>query len=491
MEPPTQAPSNESYDDSADERKEEGSINDLLAQSSYERTWNRRYKELVEFNEFNGNCSVPSDYEPNRKLGNWVRTQRAQFKLFQYGMPCTMTEERVLLLEKINFPWKVKCDWMMRYKDLENYFNYHGNSLVPTNWTQNRSLGRWVDRQRTAYRLYKEGKPSTMTEERIKMLEQLHFKWKLRDDWYERYEELVTYFNNSGDTLIPPGYPLNPGLAKWVDTQRHQFRLFNRNRPCSMTQEKIDLLHKIGFQWKLLEDWYDRFRELEEYVTKHGDTLVPQHYASNPSLGIWVRNQRTQFKLFKEGKASKLLPERVKMLETLNFEWNAYEAKWMASFVELGKHVREHGLGTIPSYHGNRRLRNWVEEQRKQYRRLEFSSVSNEDEGQISSESPNGASGVKQTGNANTTGKCRLTPKRIELLDLLGFPWDEEKSGSILPSNEECYPRSFSRPGGFVTILDGVSLSTYKVSDSSETHNHRNQQDLQKKQEGDKDASMC
>ncbi|KAL7577913.1 hypothetical protein ACA910_007547 [Epithemia clementina (nom. ined.)] len=356
-----------------------------------------------------------------------------------------MTEERVQLLDKINFPWKVKCDWMMRYNDLKNYFEHHGNSLVPTNWTQDRTLGRWVDRQRTAYRLYKEGKPSTMTEERIRMLQQLHFKWKLRDDWYDRYKELVTYFNtNNSDTSVL----LSPGLAKWVDIQRSQFRLFNRGRPCSMTQEKIDVLEQIGFRWKLLEDWCDRFRELEDYVTKHGDTLVPQHYASNPSLGIWVRNQRTQFRLYKEGKSSRLTPERVKMLESLNFEWNAYEAKWMASFVELGKHVRAHGLGTIPSYHSNRRLRNWMDEQRKQHRLLEFLSVGNM-EGQSSSESrPGGTSYVKQTGNKITTGKCLLTPKRIELLDLLGFSWEAgEKSGLVLGLNEGCSSVSFSCPG--------------------------------------------
>ena len=187
--------------------------------------------------------------------------------------------------------------------------------------------------------------------------------------------------------------------------ERQQYRLFTQNKPSSMTRERIELLEDVNFQWKLLEDWIDRFRELEEYATRNGDTLVPQHYFLNPSLGIWVRNQRTQFKLFKEGKQSKLSLERIKMLESLNFEWNAYNAKWMASYVGLGKYMRQHGLGRLPSYYENRSLRNWSEEQRKQYRNLhEFDPGSGE-------------------GAAS-----RLSQERIELLELLAFPWAAKDS---------------------------------------------------------------
>ena len=186
-----------------------------------------------------------------------------------------------------------------------------------------------------------------------------------------------------------------------------------------MTSERIQLLKAVNFQWKLLEDWNDRFRELEKYAMKHGDTLVPQQYGPNPSLGIWVRNQRTQYKLYMEGKPSKLLPERIKMLKAVNFEWNAYDAKWMASFVALGKHMRQHGLGTLPSYQCNRSLRNWVEEQRKQYRRLH--GQSGQSPSTLSGDTGEKESAAPVASASATTS--RLTPKRIELLDLIGFPW--------------------------------------------------------------------
>ena len=194
------------------------------SQNGYDRVWMERYGELVEFYNRNGDCAVPSDYEPNRKLGNWVRSQRAQYKPFREGAPCTMTVERVELLDQLNFQWRVKCDWMKQYRELEDYYNYHGDSRIPTNWPNNRSLGRWVDRQRTAYRRHMAGNRSTMTKERIKMLEQLDFRWKVRDDWFERYDELVIYFRKNGDSLVPSKYPQNPGLAKWVDTRKSFLR---------------------------------------------------------------------------------------------------------------------------------------------------------------------------------------------------------------------------------------------------------------------------
>ncbi|KAL7565783.1 hypothetical protein ACA910_015564 [Epithemia clementina (nom. ined.)] len=407
------------------------------ARPGNERIWLERYNELVDFYNANGDCAVPSDYEPNRRLGNWVRTQRAQFKLYKEGEPSNLTPERIELLDKINFQWKLRGDWIRRFRELEHYFNYHGHSGVPTNWVENPSLGRWVDRQRTAYKLFMAGNATTMTQERIDLLETLNFQWKVRDDWFERYDELVAYFNEHGNSLVPAKYALNPSLAKWVDTQRQQYKLFIQNKPSSMTLERVDHLKKVNFQWKLLEDWTDRFRELEKYVDQHGSTLVPQHYAENPSLGIWVRNQRTQFKLYKAGKQSKLTPERIKMLESLNFEWNAYEAKWMACYVELGKYVRAHGFGTLPSYHDNRSLRCWAEEQRKQYRKLLFASSSS------SSSTPSSLGGGGGGAACGLTGgESRLTTKRKELLDFLAFPWPErsrpgaEEQGDNNSSND-------------------------------------------------------
>jgi hypothetical protein len=65
------------------------------------------------------------------------------------------------------------------------------------------------------YKLLKEGKPSTMTTERIRALEELGFIWSMCDhvDWEDRLEELRQYKQKHGDCLVPNKYAENPQLG--------------------------------------------------------------------------------------------------------------------------------------------------------------------------------------------------------------------------------------------------------------------------------------
>ena len=97
-----------------------------------------------------------------------------------------MTEERIRELESIGFDWETtKTDrasiWSVRFQQLRKYKVKTGHCLVPYQYSANPKLGRWVSTQRCNYKLHQEGKPSSMTEERIRALEdpRIGFKWKL------------------------------------------------------------------------------------------------------------------------------------------------------------------------------------------------------------------------------------------------------------------------------------------------------------------------
>jgi hypothetical protein len=70
--------------------------------------WMERYKEVVDFKEENGHCSVPDKYTSNAKLGSWVRNQRVQYRNLTAGKKSTMTASRVSLLEKLGFEWSIR-----------------------------------------------------------------------------------------------------------------------------------------------------------------------------------------------------------------------------------------------------------------------------------------------------------------------------------------------------------------------------------------------
>ena len=55
-----------------------------------------------------------------------------------------------------------------------------GHCIVPQHYPPNRSLGKWVAKQREQYRFYREGKHSFLTEERIDLLKAAGFVWSIK-----------------------------------------------------------------------------------------------------------------------------------------------------------------------------------------------------------------------------------------------------------------------------------------------------------------------
>lgn len=130
----------------------------------YERTadsdskWHERFAELAEFKRVNGHTSVPQN---SGDLGRWVKMQREQKRtadLRKTGImplpgkrprPC-MPPDRIEKLDSIGFSWTgdARMGWEERYQQLLAYRQEHGDCHVPQHYPENRSLGRWVMKQR-------------------------------------------------------------------------------------------------------------------------------------------------------------------------------------------------------------------------------------------------------------------------------------------------------------------------------------------------------
>jgi len=242
-----------------------------------------------------------------------------------------MTPERARALERLGFVWSKRdlVDWYSRLDELKLYKQQHGDCLVPNKYYPNPQLGTWVMHQRAQYRKLREGKPSPMTEERVKALEAIGFFWSTSNtdlDWSLRMEDLKAYKAQHGHCLVPNRYPENPKLGTWVGKQRKQYKLRQDGKSSCLTEQRIQELDELDFVWSLrsLVDWDERLEELKEYRELHGNCLVPQQYPENPQLGTWVSNQRKQFRLRMEGKASPMTEERVQKLTKIGFVWSIF-----------------------------------------------------------------------------------------------------------------------------------------------------------------------
>ena len=139
--------------------------------------WNHRLAELLAFQQVNGHSNVPRRSGP---LGQWVMTQRRQYKMFQKGERTQLSEERRAALDSIGFVWVVDKKsirgWDDRFQELVDYKEEHGHTNVSQ---KEGSLGRWVSTQRRHYRFLQEDEQSQLNQARVDRLNQIGFEWSL------------------------------------------------------------------------------------------------------------------------------------------------------------------------------------------------------------------------------------------------------------------------------------------------------------------------
>jgi hypothetical protein len=214
--------------------------------------WEDRLNELADYRKIHGHCNITKNDSGNTKLGNWVSTQRSQYKFHLEGKKSCMTYSRIQELEGLGFEWRGCLPvWEDRLSELADYRKIHGHCNVPRSHSENTKLGTWVATQRRNYRLHHEGKTSYMTLPHIQELESLGFEWNSQGTgWGTRLSELADYRKIHGHCNVPRNYGQNLKLGRWVSTQRTQHRLHVESKKSHMTTRRIQDLESLGFEWK-------------------------------------------------------------------------------------------------------------------------------------------------------------------------------------------------------------------------------------------------
>ena len=253
----------------------------------------------------------------------------------------------------------VVAGWMERFRQLCDFKNLHGHTLVPKRYKNNPSLGNWVSKQRQLYHNYQTGKkPCSLTKERIGLLEQLNFCWNattsirrhdgdvieqdtaLDEEWWSRYDEL--YENCQTHDGIHSIIRQNR-LGIWLDHQRKIYDIQKTStlattknvttichlvKPQYLTEDQLEALSRISDVWWMTRrqwQWELRYRELQQFTSQYGHCCVPISYSTNKHLAHWVSNQRKLYNLRKAGKRSELIPSRIQKLDDIGFVWNLWD----------------------------------------------------------------------------------------------------------------------------------------------------------------------
>ncbi|CAJ1953268.1 unnamed protein product [Cylindrotheca closterium] len=326
-----------------------------------------------------------------------------------------------------------RIPWATRLEQLKEYKREHGNLLIPIRYKANPSLGKFVHNTREQYKIFTKVEPEgykkrcSLTAERIQQLKALGFVFSTErsklesEDWAGRLEQLKTYKDKNGDTLVPHGYKPDPSFGEWVHRQRTAYNTHMKNpKPNPLLEGRIAMLKEVGFNFTVHNDkWMEQWGQLKEYRKKHGDCLVPTHFTENPKLGRWVHTQRHQNRMRLKGKKSCMTIDRFELLNQLDFAWvvratlERPRATWQQRFEELVQFHSSNGHFKVDAM-SMPQLNKYILDQRYRLRLLK-----------------------KNKGKDVTK---RMGPDRVKALSEIGFTFETvvlDKEGAICDSARE------------------------------------------------------
>jgi len=260
--------------------------------------------------------------------------------------------------------------WDTMYDRLVDYHAERGTSWLPRAYDPDQKLANWCRTQRFQYQNIESGKPSFITKERIRKLEELDFLWFPRHiRWEEMFQRLVEYKGKNGHmrvTSVRPKSMYDPALANWCIRQRASYKAIQAGENTFLTPTMITKLEKLGFQWDGSYEgmWEESFRHLLAFKELHGHVHVTNYYAPNQPLANWCSGQRNNYRM------SMISEERTKRLEDVGFIWNKRTGKWLISYHKVKIHKEKTGNWNVPKdYEGDRFLWNWCSKQRLNYKK--------------------------------------------------------------------------------------------------------------------------
>ncbi len=190
----------------------------------------------------------------------------------------------------------------------------------------------------------------------VRLVEETTVSWEF---WFGI---LVQFVERHGHAHVPQRCAIDGyGLGTWVNKQRARYseRTLDADR-----ERRLQALP--GWTWEpKAYQWERGFRQLLQYVERHGHARVPQSYTVDGyRLGTWVVKQRGRHA---EGT---LDAHREQRLEDLpGWTWDPLAEKWEEGFCRLADYVARHGDARVPASYtvDGYQLGAWVGHQRSSH----------------------------------------------------------------------------------------------------------------------------
>lgn len=142
--------------------------------------------------------------------------------------------------------------WERKFQQLQQFYREFGHSDVPQTYKLNKPLGKWCGKQREHWKARQETGSSTLTDERVRKLETVDFKFYMGkgthakhhglymterniEEFNQRFRELVAFKAEHGHCRVPFADPRYNGLAQWCSRINKKFRSHRLTGPLAVS----------------------------------------------------------------------------------------------------------------------------------------------------------------------------------------------------------------------------------------------------------------
>lgn len=135
-------------------------------------SWSIKYFKLKLYKQKHGDCKVPYG---DKELGQWVNNQKRAYKNKK------LQDDRVDKLNKLGMFWGKEFPPPKTWPDYFQEWKTHVDTFgVSATVHEDSELGKWITDQRKQGKRLRKAKPSTLSTEQYKQLNDLGFTWSSR-----------------------------------------------------------------------------------------------------------------------------------------------------------------------------------------------------------------------------------------------------------------------------------------------------------------------
>ena len=253
-----------------------------------ELSWFSAYEEVKKLSEQLG--KFPSKSDMSKELAAWVQMQRSKFRTGK------LEEEKVKLLTDIGCKMKIResAKWDDRFEELKAFVAENGRFPENADVLNDGSLKplmTWINSQRKGYL---KGK---LSEEKIKQLEDIGFKWNVNTErWDDTYNILKEFVQING--RLPKNGDTYKGVSinAWLKSQRQKA---DPNSRVKLTDEQRAKLLDLGVNLSGTEYtrvWMELYTLYVEYKDVYGEEPKIRVKYKGKDIGSWMYIQKRYLK---------------------------------------------------------------------------------------------------------------------------------------------------------------------------------------------------